>query len=246
MVLGAFKYLPYFAILLIIVPLIFLIPIIKFDGGEKQKENRMPDNYNTWKATFSFIRQKLLPILVFSMALNSILIIMDILGAPLILYSIGGGPELYGLFMGSFSLGGLIGAILIPRIRIQRIWILIIGYFAVTGASLFAMGVEKNATIVISLPFFIGFMASFSNIPFMSYLQKLIPGSILGKTTSFIESVALGLSPVAAVIMSFAGNSYGVNTVFWMSGLILLLITITIPITSVKKITLDGNAEKYS
>ena len=128
--------------------LIFIIPIIKLEGTEKEHENRKPDNNSTWKATFSFIRLRLLPILVFSMALNSILIILDILGAPLILYSIGGGPELYGLFMGSFSLGGLIGAILIPRIRIQRIWILIIGYFTVTGASLFAMGVQKNAPIV--------------------------------------------------------------------------------------------------
>ena len=47
----AAPYVTYQQVNLIIVSLIFIIPIIKLEGTEKEHENRKPDNNSTWKAT---------------------------------------------------------------------------------------------------------------------------------------------------------------------------------------------------
>ena len=235
---GSYYYVMLFAVFLLAGALFFTIPFREIHKRYKVQENDDKKSSGTWKETFGFVRSRLIPILVFSIVLNSVLVIMDVLGAPLVMYSLNGNSTVYGIYVGSFSIGGLVGAIVIPKIRLREIWILILGYFAVTGASLLIMGLINNVVVIVSLPFFIGMMASVSNIPLMSYLQQVIPTKILGKTTAFMDSIGAGLSPISATIMAFAGAVYGVNILFAIAGALLLFMTLLIPGTDIRKIHL--------
>ncbi|MHB8396875.1 MAG: MFS transporter [Thermoplasmataceae archaeon] len=235
---GSYYYVMLFAVFLLVGALFFTIPFREIHKRYKVQENDDKKPSGTWKETFGFVRSRLIPILVFSIALNSILVITDVLGAPLVMYSLNGNSTVYGIYVGSFSIGGLVGAIVIPRIRLREIWILILSYFAVTGVSLLIMGLINNVAVIVSLPFFIGMMASVSNIPLMSYLQQVIPTKILGKTTAFMDSIGAGLSPISATIMAFAGEVYGVNILFAIAGALLLFMTLLIPATDIRKIHL--------
>ncbi len=235
---GSYYYVMLFAVFLLAGALFFTIPFREIHKRYKVQESDDKKSSGTWKETFGFVRSRLIPILVFSIVLNSVLVIMDVLGAPLVMYSLNGNSTVYGIYVGSFSIGGLVGAIVIPKIRLREIWILILSYFAVTGASLLIMGLINNVVVIVSLPFFIGMMASVSNIPLMSYLQQVIPTKILGKTTAFMDSIGAGLSPISATIMAFAGAVYGVNILFAIAGALLLFMTLLIPGTDIRKIHL--------
>lgn len=235
---GSYYYVMLFAVFLLVGALFFTIPFREIHKRYKVQENDDKKSSGTWKETFGFVRSRLIPILVFSIALNSILVIMDVLGAPLVMYSLNGNSTVYGIYVGSFSIGGLVGAVVIPRIRLRKIWVLILSYFAVTGVSLLLMGLIDDVAVIVSLPFFVGMMASVSNIPLMSYLQQVIPTKILGKTTALMDSIGAGLSPISATIMAFAGEVYGVNILFAIAGALLLFMTLLIPATDIRKIHL--------
>lgn len=235
---GSYYYVMLFAVFLLAGALFFTIPFREIHERFKVQENDDRKPSGTWKETFGFVRSRLIPILVFSIVLNSILVIMDVLGAPLVMYSLNGNSTVCGIYVGSFSIGGLVGAAVIPKIRLREIWVLILGYFAVTGVSLLIMGLISNVIVIVSLPFFVGMMASVSNIPLMSYLQQVIPTKILGKTTAFMDSIGAGLSPISATIMAFAGAVYGVNILFATAGALLLFVTLLIPATGIRKIHL--------
>ena len=111
-------------------------------------------------------------------------------------------------------------------------------YFAVSGFSFLIMGMVHILLIVVLLPFFIGVMASVSNIPLMTYLQREIPERILGKATSLMDTLRLGLAPLSAFIFSVIGSYYTVGASFAAVGVLLILISILIPFTSIKTVKL--------
>jgi hypothetical protein len=201
-----------------------------------KKENS--EDISGWRETFVFVKSKVLMIVIFSSVLNALLIIMDVLGAPLINVTLHSSSMFYGFYIGTFSIGGLVGALMIGKLKPHNIWLLVFFYFAVSGFSFFIMGMVRITLIVVLLPFFIGVLASVSNIPLMTYLQREIPERILGKATSLMDTLRLGLAPLSAFLFSVIGSYYTVGASFAAVGVLLILISILIPFTSIKRIKL--------
>ena len=201
-----------------------------------KKENS--EDISGWRETFVFVKSKVLMIVIFSSVLNALLIIMDVLGAPLINVTLHSSSMFYGFYIGTFSIGGLVGALMIGKLKPHNIWLLVFFYFAVSGFSFFIMGMVRITLIVVLLPFFIGVLASVSNIPLMTYLQREIPERILGKATSLMDTLRLGLAPLSAFLFSVIGSYYTVGASFAAVGVLLILISILIPFTSIKMIKL--------
>ena len=217
-----------------------LILVIRFhrDNILSNVRKERSEDISGWSETFVFVKSKLLMIVIFSTALNALLIIMDVLGAPLIKETLNSSSMAYGFYTGTFSIGGLVGALMIGKLKPHNLWLLVFLYFAVSGFSFLIMGMVHILLIVVLLPFFIGVMASVSNIPLMTYLQREIPERILGKATSLMDTLRLGLAPLSAFIFSVIGSYYTVGASFAAVGVLLILISILIPFTSIKTVKL--------
>jgi hypothetical protein len=241
---GSLLYLigSYSLIIISISTLLFLalILVIRFhrDNILSNVRKERSEDISGWSETFVFVKSKLLMIVIFSTALNALLIIMDVLGAPLIKETLNSSSMAYGFYTGTFSIGGLVGALMIGKLKPHNLWLLVFLYFAVSGFSFLIMGMVHILLIVVLLPFFIGVMASVSNIPLMTYLQREIPERILGKATSLMDTLRLGLAPLSAFIFSVIGSYYTVGASFAAVGVLLILISILIPFTSIKTVKL--------
>ena len=241
---GSLLYLigSYSLIIISISTLLFLalILVIRFhrDNILSNVRKERSEDISGWSETFVFVKSKLLMIVIFSTALNALLIIMDVLGAPLIKETLNSSSMAYGFYTGTFSIGGLVGALMIGKLKPHNLWLLVFLYFAVSGFSFLIMGMVHILLIVVLLPFFIGVMASVSNIPLMTYLQREIPERILGKATSLMDTLRLGLALLSAFIFSVIGSYYTVGASFAAVGVLLILISILIPFTSIKTVKL--------
>ncbi|MCL4345166.1 MAG: MFS transporter, partial [Candidatus Thermoplasmatota archaeon] len=168
---GSLLYLigSYSLIIISISTLLFLalILVIRFhrDNILSNVRKERSEDISGWSETFVFVKSKLLMIVIFSTALNALLIIMDVLGAPLIKETLNSSSMAYGFYTGTFSIGGLVGALMIGKLKPHNLWLLVFLYFAVSGFSFLIMGMVHILLIVVLLPFFIGVMASVSNIP---------------------------------------------------------------------------------
>ena len=228
---GGYMYTLLLVVSLLILATFFVLPLLtsqdRNDSWVKQENVRE----SGWRETFSFVRSKMMVIVIFSTILNSLLIIIDVLGGPLMKISLDANSLTYGFYMGSLSIGGLLGALITPMLRFKRIGKLIFAYFIISGISTLLMGMIHIIAIVVFLPFFIGFIASISNIPLMTYLQKIIPRKIMGKTTSLMDTLRIGTAPFSSFGFCVIGAIYGVSNSFIVVGILLLSTSALIPLT---------------
>ena len=235
---GSYSLIIIFVSMLLFSALILVVRFHRDDVFIPRVRTENSEDISGWRETFVFVKSKFLIIVVFSTVLNALLIIMDVLGAPLISDTLHSSSMFYGFYTGTLSIGGLVGALAVGKRKPHNIWLLVFFYFVVSGFSFLIMGVVRITFIVVLLPFFIGLMASVSNIPLMTYLQREIPGRILGKATSLMDTLRLGLAPLSAFLFSIMGSYYTVGASFAAVGVLLILISALIPFTSIKRIKL--------
>jgi len=72
--------------------------------------------------------------------------------------------------------------------------------------------------------FIIGATGMFSNIPFISYIQKTVPQENLGKVISLVTSVMSFAAPFGMLIAGPASEFIGVNNWMLIAGALMLLI----------------------
>ena len=129
----------------------------------------------------------LLAIMGISMMLNLLFSAIDALLPFSVLEVLRLGENIYGIIIGGFSVGGLLGALLVGRSDIRFSRPLMVRCVAILAALMalialpFALPLPKTlaAVLLCATVFTMGLAASFSNVTANVFLQRIVPGHML-------------------------------------------------------------------
>ena len=136
----------------------------------------------------------------------------------LVLYStrtLAGGPTLFGLLLGAFSLGFAPGALMVGRFRAERfvgrVWIL------GTGAAGFALvGLVVLPTAPAAFLFLLGLGAifGFTNTAWLTAVQRIVPSSMQGRYFGIDQLGSIAIIPAGQLVGGLLIAGHGVLWTF--------------------------------
>ncbi|HEY5520771.1 MAG TPA: MFS transporter [Candidatus Limnocylindrales bacterium] len=158
-------------------------------------------------------------IVVLSMLLNLLIVGPVEVGMPVLAYArLPEGAAAFGTITALFGLGSLIGlgaAAALPAPRPALFSTFAIGAIALAGVFLALMGTVFSTLPALAVAFGIGVTLGFSNLLTMTWIQRRVPGTLMGRVMSVLMLGSLGLVPVSEFI---AGVFVQVN----LTGLLLV------------------------
>lgn len=144
----------------------------------------------------------------------------------LILRELDLGATVMGLALGVGTLGGLTGAVLLPKVRRRlRVGTVMTAGLATAGlsttafpaAALFSSEVPVLAALVLILgQFGMTFGAVMFNISQISVRQRMAPKNLLGRTNASIRFVVWGTMPLAALVAGWMATVIGIVPCMWI------------------------------
>jgi predicted MFS family arabinose efflux permease len=142
------------------------------------------------------------------------------------------GAQGYGLILGGFGGGALIGALLASALgnRISR-GVYSLHFFAAQAAVIFALAFSVNAVMAVALMASFGLLNSLGNVTFMTLLQRRLPRNLLGRIMGVMSFCNFATLPLSVAAGGFATARFGPSPVI-MVGAGLLLLAMLIAYTS--------------
>ncbi|NKZ00120.1 MFS transporter [Nocardiopsis alborubida] len=127
-----------------------------------------------------------------------VLYAQDVLGVP---------PALYGLFLASIAVGGVLGAVLASRLvaGLGRRTAMMGGYLGM-GACLLAVGLAPNAWSAALAWGLMGLCLTVANVSGSLFFQAVVPSHVRGRAAAAFRMVGWGLSPVGALLGGLLGR----------------------------------------
>ncbi|CRH73101.1 H+ Antiporter protein [Chlamydia trachomatis] len=71
--------------------------------------------------------------------------------------------------------------------------------------------------------FIVGFLASFSQIPTMTFMQKVVPAKLQGRIFSLLDSFVKAAVPVSYLLYGLLFDKFNLSLIFMLSGILVLL-----------------------
>lgn len=150
-------------------------------------------------------------ILISSMLLNFFATVGFSLMTPLFNSTPGFGVEKYGLVMGAFTAGALVGMLVLSAVKFkteQRSKIFS-GAIIIMVLAMVPIGLLDSVALMYPLAVIAGATNAIVNVMFQTLMQTKVPSESRGKVFGILTTVMMGLQPVAmaisGVIASFAG-----------------------------------------
>lgn len=145
-------------------------------------------------------------------------------GAMLAIYvldDLGLSPGQMGLAMGLGAAGGLVGALLTPRInRVVgegRTIPLAAVVFAPAGVFLPLAGTVVPPMVALTVSsLLLTFAVVVYNVTQVSFRQRLCPRPLLGRMNASIRFLVWGVMPIGSLVGGLLGQAYGARAVFWV------------------------------
>jgi hypothetical protein len=138
------------------------------------------------------------------MAANLLIVGPFEVGIPVLAYSrLPEGAAAFGIMTSAFGLGSLIGlgaAASLPAPRPQLFSSVAIGTLSLGGVLLAIMAFVDSTFAAVGLAFFIGISLGFSNLLTITWIQRRIPGTLMGRVMSVLMLGSLGLVPISTLI----------------------------------------------
>ncbi len=139
-----------------------------------------------------------------------------------------GGPDDFGLLMTGMGVGAIVGSLALAKmgnVRHKGYWVLVSGAGWGLWVALFALSDTFTfAVINISL---IGFISAFNMSMNRSIVQLQVSPHMRGRIMS-IDMMSHGLMPLGIIPIGYIAETYTVQTGLFVSGTILLVITIVL------------------
>jgi DHA3 family macrolide efflux protein-like MFS transporter len=146
----------------------------------------------------------LLMIMVVSLGINLLFMGPINIGVPIYVKSLGWSGSIYGTYESGFGLGTVAGGLLVALMKGFRgrfLWLGGLG--AIMGLAMAGIGFVHVAWGGVLLMSVMGMMVSVVNIPFITYIQTIVPSDKLGRTMSLLTLMSVGLVPVSYTVSSF-------------------------------------------
>ncbi len=127
-----------------------------------------------------------------------VLYAQDVLGVP---------AALYGLFLASIAVGGVLGAVLASRLvaGLGRRTAMMGGYLGM-GACLLAVGLVPNAWSAALAWGVLGLCMTVTNVSGSLFFQAVVPSYVRGRAAAAFRMLGWGLSPVGALLGGLLGR----------------------------------------
>jgi MFS family permease len=127
-----------------------------------------------------------------------VLYAQDVLGVP---------AALYGLFLASIAIGGVLGAVLASRLvaNLGRRTAMMGGYLGM-GACLLAVGLAPNVWSAALAWGVLGLCMTVTNVSGSLFFQAVVPSHVRGRAAAAFRMVGWGLSPVGALLGGLLGR----------------------------------------
>lgn len=132
--------------------------------------------------------------------------------------------EAYGWLISAFAVGGLGGSLVTPRlVRWTGPATVANAAVIVFGVVVLSLGLTRNL-VVVGIALMVGGFASLMwNIVTISYRQRVVPRTLLGRVTSVYRMAAFIAVPVGAVGAGWLAHAIGIQHTYLIGGLILLV-----------------------
>jgi hypothetical protein len=127
-----------------------------------------------------------------------VLYAQDVLGVP---------AALYGLFVSSVAIGGVLGSVLVSRLiaGLGRRMVMMGGYVGM-GLCLVTVGLLPHAWVAAAVWGLLGLCMTLSNIAGSLFYQAVVPSHLRGRTSSASRMLGWGLAPVGALLGGLLGR----------------------------------------
>ena len=164
----------------------------------------------------------LLAIMGISMMLNLLFSAIDALLPYSVLEVLALGENVYGIIIGGFSVGGLLGALYIGRrdVRFSRpLMVRCVAVMAVLMALIavpLSLPLDKRvcAALLCAAVFTMGLAASFANVTINVFLQRIVPGCLLGRVNGLFSMSSMLLMPVGMLIFGTLADLFPAAAIF--------------------------------
>lgn len=152
--------------------------------------------------------------------------IVMVLAPLLILRELGLGPTVMGVVLGVGALGGLVGSMLVPKVRghlsagaMMAVGLLMAALSTATFPTAGALrpGSPVLATaLLITGQFGMTFGAVMFNVTQVSVRQRVCPKELLARMNASIRFVVWGSMPLAAILGGWLGSRIGIGPCMWI------------------------------
>lgn len=133
----------------------------------------------------------------------------------------------YALFMCTLSIGGILSALLLPKIckLISESNLLIIGFVCGGIGSLILLNINSNIFFYIAA-ILIGISFSLVSILNSNILQRFTPDNMLGRVFSVFKCISYLSSPIGIVLMGALGDFISIRYIFFICGISMVILTL--------------------
>jgi len=146
----------------------------------------------------------LLTVMLISMCANLLIVGPLDVGLPLLAYSrLPEGAAAFGLILSGFgggSLLGMLGATILPAPRPSRFGTVLLTMMAGAGVALAALAFVQTTIVAIALALFAGAMIGYTNVSFITWVQRRVPMKLMGRVMSVLVFASVSLVPISIAV----------------------------------------------
>lgn len=148
------------------------------------------------------------------------------------------GVQGYGFIMALFTVGGLIGAVLLSAVGdIKRGGLLVLGLLFGIGSFYLLFALSPSLVFALVAAVAVGVTINMAGLSIRTLLQRKVPNEVQGRVFSLVMSISSGLTPFATAINGVLGELVSVRRIFLAnSGLILGVAVIAYVTSDVKRL----------
>jgi len=185
-----------------------------------------------------------------SMLANLLIVGPIAVGLPVLAYSrLPDGAAAFGLMTSAFGGGGLLGmaaAMMLPAVPPARFGTVVLGLIALAGVAVAPIGFVHSTLVAVLLSGIIGLFLGYTNLSFMSWVQRRIPRQLMGRVMSLMIFGSLALTPIS---MAAAGVvvTISLEGTFLVSGFGMAAVTLVSLLSgSIRRMGLEPTLDEES
>ncbi|WP_246596212.1 MULTISPECIES: MFS transporter [Bacillaceae] len=227
---GTVSAISIFAVCLLLVSLLYTFLNFKQPDISKDKSKSIGAVTNVYfmdlKAGFNYIRNSLVPKMIFSIVFINIAMVIMTTNLPAFSLMKGNGIEaVYGFYLASLSLGIMIGTIVSPKLKHIDFGKLIITAYIGTG--IVWIGAATLPLIASLILFCIGAISiGITNILVFSAIQKQVETAYIGRVITLITSAAALGMPLGSLIGGLLGETFAPELSIFICGISMVIFSI--------------------
>lgn len=208
---------------------LFLTMATHFDSNPVDKTKKKIQNLNIFKSLNKY--PTVLFFLIVTMCLN-ITSTALVIGMPyVVIHTLKYSTTISGNIEGIYSIGALIGGIIITIVNLKNTFGFIRNMYWATSTQLLILGLMLFTLpryvlfIFAFFEFIIGVLDAMSQPPMFTYIQRTVPEGDLGKVNTSMYTAAQILTPIAVFIFSIVFSKINYQMIFLINGIISLFLT---------------------